>query len=113
MISDTVAHVAGITGRSSPAREWWGCRPRKSFGTGEERPSSPATTEGESHIKAPPSTSEVARPSEVGRGRLLPVRARDDIVFNRNIEVDRIEDEAVALCPLEEYLCLPAGVLGV
>ena len=57
-------------GRSSPAPEWWGCRPRRSFGTGEERPSFPATTEGESHIKAPPSTSEVARPSEVERGRL-------------------------------------------
>jgi hypothetical protein len=39
--------------------------------SGEEQPSSPATTEGESHIKAPPSTSEVARPSEVGLGRLL------------------------------------------
>ena len=39
--------------------------------SGEEQPSSPATTEGESHIKAPPSTSEVARPSVVGRGRLL------------------------------------------
>ncbi len=38
---------------------------------GEKRTSSPATTEGESHIKASPSTSEVARPSEVGRGRLL------------------------------------------
>ena len=92
--SDTVAHVAGITGRSSPAPEWWGRRPRRSFGTGEERPSSPATTEGESHIKAPsahgpqarshgpwdrgptlPSTSEVVRPSEVGRGRLRLVGA--------------------------------------
>ena len=86
--SDTVAHVAGITGRSSPAPDWWGRRPRRSFGTGEERPSSPAITDGESHIKAterrrlsrpwqsdalllaPPSTSEVARPSEVGSGRL-------------------------------------------
>ena len=38
--SDTVAQVAGITGRSSPAPEWWGRRPRRSFGTGEERPSS-------------------------------------------------------------------------
>ena len=72
--SDTVAHVAGITGRSSPAPEWWGRRPRRSFGTGEEQPSSPATTEGESHIKAPPSTSEVARPSEVGWGRLPGAR---------------------------------------
>ena len=34
--SDTVAQVAGITGRSSPAPEWWGCRPRRSFGTGGE-----------------------------------------------------------------------------
>jgi hypothetical protein len=72
---DTVAHVAGITGRSSPAPEWWGRRPRRSFGTSEERPSSPATTDGESHIKAPPSTSEVVRPSEVGRGRLHSRRA--------------------------------------
>jgi hypothetical protein len=70
MPSDTVAHVAGITGRSSPAPEWWGRRPRRSLGKGEEQPSSPATTEGESYIKAPPSTSEVARPSEVGWDRL-------------------------------------------
>ena len=70
--SGTVAHVAGITGRSSPAPEWWGHRPRRSFGTGEERPSSPATTDGESHIKAPPSTSEPVRISEVGWGRLRP-----------------------------------------
>ena len=34
--SDTVAHVAGITGRSRPAPEWWGRRPRRSFGTGEQ-----------------------------------------------------------------------------
>jgi len=69
--SDSVAHVAGITGRSSPAPEWWGRRPRRSFGTGEERPSSPAITDCESHSKAPPATSEVAKPSEVGWGRLL------------------------------------------
>ena len=61
---------AGITGRSTPAPGWWGRRPRKSFRMGEQRPSSPATTEGDSHIKAPPSTSEVARLSEVGWGRL-------------------------------------------
>ena len=34
--SDTVAHVAGITGRSRPAPEWWGRRPRRSFGTDKE-----------------------------------------------------------------------------
>ena len=71
LTSDTVAQVAGITGRSSPAPEWWGRRPGRSFGTGEEQPSSLATADGESHIKAPPSTSEPVRVSEVGRGRLL------------------------------------------
>jgi len=51
-ISDTVAQVAGITGRSSPAPEWWGRRPGRSLGTGEEQPSSLATSDGESHSKA-------------------------------------------------------------
>ena len=68
--SDTVAQAAGITGRSNPACKWWGHRPRRSFSTGEERPSSPATIDGEPHIKAPPSTSEPGRVSEVGWGRL-------------------------------------------
>ena len=55
----------------------------------------PATIDGESHIKAPPSTSEVARPSEVGRGRLLadvgdvpePPAARYEVVANGIITV--------------------------
>ncbi len=38
------------------------------YGRGTTFP--PATTDDESHIKAPPSTSEVARPSEVGSGRV-------------------------------------------
>jgi len=88
MIRDTVAQVAGITGRSSPAPNGGVVDPEGRFGQGEEQPSFPATTEGESHIKAPPSTSEVLRPSEGGRGRLRDVAQKGDGTRSRDESSD-------------------------
>jgi len=75
--SDVVAHVGGITGRGSPAPEWWGHRPRRPFGTGEERPPSRATADGESHSKPLPQrarSKDERRRERVGYSALVSGR---------------------------------------
>ena len=82
-ISDIVAQVGGITGRSSPSPERWGRRPRRSVGTGEDQPSSLATVDAESYIKAPSSTSEPVRVSEVLWGSVTSSHMNICSVYHR------------------------------